>query len=456
MYQGNQTKKINSGINCGPFTFRAPFVHAKVSWSELAQGICVTAASGLALVPLLQAAFGLEFSEAVTLIFLNTLLLGTAPLLFGDPYAPGWLTPAIPLVLAHVTSGYTDFDERFQVMTALSLEFAVLLFFMGITGLGQRFHNWLPRTLKACIIMGASLSALKRIFFDDVDTLHTLPATCIAAITICLLLTFSTPLKQYIVKSKVLAAIANLGLLPAFIAAMIVGLITNELSYNIQWGIFVPEFSALWQKVSPMHIGWPSMDIYISVIPLVLVSYIIFFGDVVTGEAVIKESQHKRPDDIIDFKISRTHFSCAIRNAVMGMFSPFFSTQGVLWTGVHVVIVKRWEQGEEKMKSLFGGLASYNIMGFSALLLLFLPLLTLLKPVLPVALLLTLMLTAYACAYIALDMIKTKEEKGAVILSGMALTMFDAWIGLAVSVLAVWLLVGKVSSDTENAPSKAK
>lgn len=449
MYQGNQKKHINSGIQCGPFTFRAPFIHAKVSWSELAQGICVTAASGLALVPLLQMVFGLEFSEAVTLIFINTLLLGTAPLLFGDPYAPGWLTPAIPLVLAHITSDYTDFSERFQVMTALSLEFAALLFFMGVTGLGRHFHNWIPKTLKACIIMGASLSALKRIFLDDVKTLENLPATCIAAISICLLFTFSVPFKKYIAKSKILAALSNLGLLPAFIAALLVGFITSELSFDIQWGIFIPEFNALWQKASPFYIGWPSIDMYVSALPLVLVSYIIFFGDVVTGEAVIKESQHKRPDDIINFKISRTHFSCAIRNAVMGLFSPFFSTQGVLWTGVHVVIVKRWEQGEEKMKSLFAGIASYNIMGFSALLLLFLPLLTLLKPVLPVALLLTLMLTAFACAYIALDMITTKEEKGAVILSGMALTMFDAWLGLVVSVVVVLVLVGKVAPPKE-------
>ena len=416
------------------------------------QGCFVAAAAVLALVPLLQSGFGLSFQEAVTISFIHSLLIASAPMIYGDPFSPGWLTPALPLVLAYVMGSYPDPALRFQAMTALSIEFAVLLLLMGGTGLGRRFHDWLPSTLKACMIMGASISAFKRIFIDDISSLQALPITAITALSICMLFTFSVPFKRYIKKYKFLVVVASLGLLPGVLAAMLIGPFVGEISYDIQWGIFIPQFSSLWQKVSPFSIGWPTLGMYVDAAPIVVVSYIIFFGDIITGEAVIKDAQVHRPDDVIDTNVTRVHFSCAIRNFLMGLIAPFFPTQGVLWTGVHVIIVKRWSQGRNTMPSLFCGISSYNMLGVP-LLLLFLPLITLLKPILPVALMLTLLLTAFACAYIALSLVKGDEERGVVILGGMALAMFDAWLGLLISVVAVLLLVGFQRDETEGSDS---
>lgn len=446
-----EQRQLPPGFKWGPFTSRIPFRHTTVVGSEFVQGCFVAAAAVLALVPLLQTGFGLTFYEAVTISFIQSLLLATAPMIYGDPFSPGWLTPALPLVLAFVMGSYSEPELRFQAMTALSIEFALLLLIMGGTGLGRWFHDFLPNTLKACMIMGASIAAFKRVFVDDIDTLQALPITAITALAICMLFTFSVPLKRYILKYKALGLLASLGLLPGVFAAMLIGPWVGEISYDIQWGFFVPEFSSLWHKVSPFVIGWPSLDMYISAAPIVIVSYIIFFGDIITGEAIIEGAQENRQDDIIDTNVTRVHFSCAIRNFLMGVFAPFFTTQGVLWTGVQVIIVKRWSQGRHIMPSLFCGISSYNMLGVPIFLLL-LPLITLLKPILPVALILTLMLTAFACAYVALSLVEGDEERGVAILGGMALALFDAWLGLLVSVAATFLLVGfqrQKSADNE-------
>ncbi len=80
------------GRRWGPFTFRVPLYHTRVEWPELLQGIFVAAATGLGLVPLLVRDFGLTFDEAVACIFIQSILISSAPIVFGEPYAPGWVT----------------------------------------------------------------------------------------------------------------------------------------------------------------------------------------------------------------------------------------------------------------------------------------------------------------------------------------------------------------------------
>ena len=51
----------NSGWRWGPFTFRLPFLHTRPHWPEIAQGLLVATATGLALVPILVGYFGMSF-----------------------------------------------------------------------------------------------------------------------------------------------------------------------------------------------------------------------------------------------------------------------------------------------------------------------------------------------------------------------------------------------------------
>ena len=430
------------GWQWGPFTFRVPFYHTRLLWPEFLQGLFVSAATGMALVPVMMAFFGLTFEEAVALSLIHTALIASAVIVFGEPYAAGWITPALPLILAFVVGGYEETDARFQAMAALSINFAILVFLLGITGMGRRFVIWLPDTLKAGIILGAAIAALKRVFIDDAERfLLEQPIATTVACAICLIFTFSIPMQKLKARNKFFFMLGALGLLPGFIAAGIVGPLVGEVQYDIQWGILIPPFADVFAKVSPFAIGWPSWDMFLAGIPLALIAYIILFGDLVTGNEVLRDGMKQRKDEHIEINLNRTHYSLSLRNIVMGIFAPFFPTQGAVWTGVHVIIVQRWKQGPRAMNSLHSGLASYYLMGIP-LVFLFLPLLTGLKPLLGIALSLTLILTGFACAYIAMSIPRENTSRGTVVLIGASLAFFEPWIGLAIGVVATLLLVG--------------
>ncbi|MFP6580982.1 MAG: hypothetical protein VCD00_00335 [Candidatus Hydrogenedentota bacterium] len=442
------------GIKWGPFTARIPFIHTGVEWPEFFQGILVAAATGLALVPLLTGPmFGLTFDEAVIMSMISSLLISAGPLLFGEPFAAGWVTPALPLVLNIVlTDTYPTPTERFQVMTALSIWFAMLLLVLGITGLGKKIVDWMPLTLKGAIIMGAAIAAIKRVFVDEGSAnINNMPIAMTVAIAVCLLLAFSIPIARMKLNNPWLAKIASLGLLPGFMLAGIVGVAVGEMQYVVEGesiikgGVMnpVPVFLSLFEKVSPFSIGFPPISVMLNpnIIGLAFVTYIILFGDIVTGIEILKGAMPSREDEKVDFNSTRTHISTGIRNVIMSLFAPFFPTQGSLWTGVHVIIVKRWAEGRDQMDSLFSGISSYYFFGVPILFLVY-PITTGLSPMLPIALSLTLVLTGFACAYVAMSMPKNETERGVVLLGATALAFLDPAPGLVVAVLTVFLLLG--------------
>ncbi len=430
------------GWRWGPFTFRLPFYHTTFYWQEALQGLFIAAATGLALVPLMTTFFGLTFEEAVAVSMIHSILIGSALIFFGEPYAPGWITPALPFVLAFVLGGYEEPAMRFQAMTAVSLNFALLLFVLGITGLGKKFVFWLPDTLKAGIILGAAIAALKRVFIDDAERfLLQQPIATTIACAVCLIFAFSLPMQRLKAKYKFFAILGALGLLPGFFLAATIGPLVGEVTYDIQWGILIPPMGDAWAKVSPFAIGWPTTEMFIQSMPLAIITYVILFGDLVTGNEVIRDGLQTRKDEHIDINPTRSHLSLAIRNGLMGVLAPFFPTQGAMWTGVHVIIMQRWKQGKQAMDSLHSGLASYYLMGIPVLFIA-LPLLTGLQPLLGIALSLTLVLTGFACAYVAMSIPTNNTSRGAVVLIGAGLAFFEPWIGLLFGVITTILLVG--------------
>lgn len=444
------TTNTNQGWRWGPFTFRLPFVHTRLLWPEFLQGLLVSTATGLALVPVLMGYFGLDFEQAVASTMIYGFLLVTSLWLFGEPYAPGWITPALPLVLAYVIPAYGTPELRFQAMTALTLDFALLVFVLGITGLGRRLMQWLPATLKAGILLGAALSAFHKVLADEAGQFLKLqPITTTVACLVCLVFVFSTPFKALILKHRPLALLAALGLLPGFLAAALVGPLVGEVHYEIQWGWLLPPVADAVARMSPFSIGWPPIEMYVAGIPLVLITYVIQFGDWVTGNAVLQEASDMRPDDPVDINPNRSHLALAIRNAASALLAPFFSTQGSLWTGVHVIIVKRWKEGPTVVPNLDSGMISYYLMGLPFIYFL-LPLLTALKPLLGIALSLTLVLTGFACAYIGMAIPRDTASRGAALLTGTALALLDPWLGLLVGIATCVLLVGREPPATPN------
>lgn len=443
--------EVQPGIKWGPFTLRIPFVHTGCELPEFLQGLLVAAATGLALVPVLTDHFALTFEEAVLMSFIWSFLISSGPIIFGEPFAPGWITPALPLALGFVvTDTFETPTERFQVMAALSLDLAIILLVLGVTGLGKLFVEWLPNPLKSAIIMGAAIAAFKRVFVDDAHKdLFVMPWSLSLAMGICLLLAFSIPVQKYKEKWWWLSKLASLGLLPGFVVAGIVGTWVGELSFVddqgasiIQSGFMTPPFASLYEKVSPFALGFPWQQmIQPDVIALAFVGYIILFGDIVTGIEVLREAIPGRPDEKLEFDSTRTHLSTGIRNGIMALIAPFFPTQGSLWTGVHVIIVKRWVEGRQAMDSLYSGISSYYVFGVPVLFF-YLPVVTGLSPFLPIALALTLVLTGFACAYVAMAIPTNAAERGLVLLGGSALAMFTPFVGMAVAFGATLLLLG--------------
>lgn len=439
--------EVQPGVKWGPFTTRIPLVHLRFLLADMLQGLAVAGATGLALVPYFMALLGLSFEEAVVMAMFHSTLISFSWMFFGDPYAPGWLTPAVPFVVAFITAPafVGDHTAQFQAMTALSLNFAFILIFLGVTGLGEKLIKVVPNVFKGGIILGAAVAAFLRVTKDGdaANVFQSAPIAGTLGVLVCLVFAFSKPLHAYAARNWRVAKLLGLGLLPGFIIAGTIGLFTGEFEYNIRWELLdvVGASTSLWAKASPFVIGWPPVNTFLGAFPLALITYILFFGDLITGNELIEEAQKSRNDEILEIDSSRAHMATGIRNALMGIVAPFFATQGVLWTGIQVILLQRWSQGRERVDSLFDSIGSFYAFGLP-LLFIFLPLVTLLQPLLPLALAVTLILTAFACATLALSLVEDPTERGAMLITAMAFSVFEPWLGLLVGLLTIAVLCG--------------
>ena len=58
---------VHPGLRWGPFTLRIPLVHVRVEMPELIQGLMISGATGLSIVPLYTEHFGMSFETAVAM-----------------------------------------------------------------------------------------------------------------------------------------------------------------------------------------------------------------------------------------------------------------------------------------------------------------------------------------------------------------------------------------------------
>ena len=438
------TPITKTGIKWGLFTFRIPFVHFKFRAGEFLQGLVISGSTAFAAVPIAMG-LGLTFEEGVALSLVAGFLIGAGPIFFGEPMAPGWVTPAVPIVIAaFATKGQFDGVyriETFQFMAAMCIEFTILLFVLGITGWGKKLVNIIPNGLKSGIILGAALAAFYQVFVTDFDKYLLQPISMTVAIALCIITTFSDPFKNLTTKYNFLRKVSSLGLLPGFVIAGFIAFILNEVSFDIEWGFRVPDVVSLFNRTSPLVIGLPSLGLFIEALPLVIIGYTLLFGDLITAAEVLKDAQKNRSDEILDINQTRSHLSIAIRNLLALLINPFFPTQGALWTGVHVVVAERWKKGKSEMPSIFDGLGSYYLMGIPFLYFL-LPVITLMKPLMQMALSLTLVLTGFACAYIAISIAKKTTEMASALLIALFITFFSAWVGLLVGIILSIFVIG--------------
>ena len=269
-YSPEEPPAAAPGIRWGPFTARIPFVHTRAEWPELVQNLVVAGATALALVPIFTGYFGMSFDIAVTLCIVQAVILCSAFFLFGDPFCPGWITPALPLVLAAALEVDVG-PERIAFVTAVVITTGSIFLFLGITRLGALFIRWVPLPLKSGIIFGAGLSAIISQFISkkgDVPNVLKYPVCITLATGVTLLLLFSQPLEKLKARFKWLAVLGGLGMAPGFILAVVVGPWVSEVSYDkfkalffdpasgefifkIQDLFFIPDITGLVSGYSP-------------------------------------------------------------------------------------------------------------------------------------------------------------------------------------------------------------
>lgn len=403
----------------GPFKIRIPFVHYRWEYPEMIQGLIMFVV-GLAMIPLLQKYLGMPYEAALAFCVIAGIGY-MLPALLGVPLVPGWITPAIPVVILFL-QGFEPGPEAIKAMFALQIEVFIIFLVLGITGLGNRLVTVIPNSLKSGIIIGAGIAAMMGELKVG-GRIDNTPISLIIGSIVSAYVLFSLSFKHIVEKNVWAKRISNFGMVPGMILAMLVGWAVGEYPMpDIQWGITQPDFALMWDYLV-FTTGMPDASTFMLAIPTAVIAYVIAFGDIVVGFTLVKRVDHLREDEKIEEGITRVHLVTAIRNGIHAFFAPWPGLAGPLWTAAHATVAERYALGRKAMDSIYSGGGTFWITGFVALFML--PLVSIFKPVLPIALSLTLVLTAYICIMVGMEELKTSTERGVAGIVAVTLAMPD-------------------------------
>lgn len=434
----------------GPFKMRLPVVHYKWEWPDYIQGLVMCAVC-LSIIPMLQDTLGMPFEVALAIVVLNGILYCFHATL-GDPVVPGWVTPAIPLLITYVST-FPAGPERMHALIAFEFTLGIWCLFLGITGLAKKVIASIPHSIKAGVILGAGIGAINLVFAKG-GRFDQFPWTITICIGFAFFMMYASAFKKLALKNKVARILSNLGILPAILLAIIVAPLVGEAPWpTIQWGISQPAFGKLWTDWVPWgSLGWPSWDMYLKSIPMVLATYIVIFGDAVQCQAIIRDAQSERPDDPVDYNPNRTHLIVGIRNSVMSILGPDISMCGPIWAAMTVVTYERWKKGRESMDSIIGGVGSFRFGTLTGYFLL--PIVSIVKPILAVAMASTMLIQGFVSVYVGIRESNSLKDLGIAGIVGGVLLTKGAAMGFAAGIVMCLLVYGRdfFKGDTESTP----
>ncbi|WP_240770676.1 xanthine/uracil/vitamin C permease [Neptunomonas sp. XY-337] len=403
----------------GPFKIRLPFIHYRWETPEMIQGL-VMFVVGLAMIPLLEKYLGMPYEAALAFTFVAGIGY-ILPALLGVPLVPGWITPAIPVVLLYL-KGFEPGPEAIKALFALQLEVTFIFLFLGVTRLGSKLVDVIPNSLKSGIIIGAGIAAM----MGELKVGGRIDATPISLIVGSLIsayVLFSLSFKSVVDANPLAKKIANFGMVPGMILAMVVGWVVGEYPLpEIEWGITQPDFALMFQYLT-FTVGFPGWDVFLLAIPTAVIAYVIAFGDIIVGFTLVKRVEDIREDEKIEDSVDRVHLVTALRNGIHAFLAPWPGLAGPLWTAAHATVAERYAMGRKAMDSIYSGGGTFWMTGLVALFIL--PLVTLFKPVLPIALSLTLVLTAYICIMVGMEQLRNSVERGVAGIVAVTLAMPD-------------------------------
>lgn len=421
----------------GPFKLRLPFIHYRFEISDYMQGLLMCAVD-LAAIPLMTEFLGMPFEVALAVVMLNGLLYLIHHLL-GDPVVPGWITPAIPMLMAYC-SQFPEGPERVHALIAFQLMLGIFSIGLGMTGMARKVVSLVPSALKAGIIMGAGLSAVVTVFKEG-GRFDAFPWTISIAIGVAFYLVFSIHFQELKKRNRFWWNFAKLGIFPIILLAVIVAPIFGEAPWpSIEWGISKPDFVTLWNEYTVFGLGMPPLMMFVTAIPTVLAAYLVVFGDVLGAKAILSEADDIRRDEKVDFDPDRSHLIFGGRNAFMSIFGPDVAMCGPQWSAMQVVITERFKGGAKAMKSIYGGVGSFRWGTNTGLLLL--PVVTLVQPILGVALALTLLIQGYVSVRLGIMEARSQRDLGIAGVIGAVLAIKGAGWAFAIGLGLCLLIYG--------------
>ncbi|EEG78964.1 solute carrier family 23 protein [Dethiobacter alkaliphilus] len=431
-------------LQAGIFKIRVPGIHYQWSWPEFFQAMIMFVTS-LGMIPLLTAHLGLPYEIALTYVFICGIGF-MLPTFLGDPLVPGWITPAIPVVVLFL-GNFEPGPEAIRALFALQFIVAFIFMFLGLTKLGGKLVELVPVSMKAGILIGAGIAAIMGEFEvgGNVGRLAATPYSIIAGTGVALYLIFSESFKEWRKSNKFAKALANYGMVPALVVAMFIGWMVSEYPLpDIQMGITNMAFSEYFNYL-PFAVGFPGLDIFLFAVPTAIIAYIIAFGDIIVGHTLIRRADDFRQDEKIDLDINRTHIITSIRNFMHAFLAPYPGLAGPIWTAVTAVVAERYKFGRKAMDSIYSGAGTFWIAGFIALFIL--PLVSIFQPVLPIALSLTLMITGFLCIMVGTEIIESQAQRGVAGLMAVVLAVYGAGWGLLAGIALYFLIEKKYSAQ---------
>ncbi|MEL0082418.1 MAG: xanthine/uracil/vitamin C permease [Gammaproteobacteria bacterium] len=424
---------------CGPFKIRLPLVHYRWELAETVQALIMFVVS-LAMIPLLEQYLGLPYEVALAYVVIGGIGV-MLPALLGVPLVPGWITPAIPVVLIFL-GNFEPGPEAIRALVALQFLVFLIFFLLGITRLGSVLVKAIPNSMKAGILIGAGIAAIVG-EIEPGGRLAMTPVSLVIGSLVSVYLLFSLSFKQWVNRHQLAQKIANYGMVPAMVLAMVVGWLVAEYPFpDVQFGITRPAFGELLAYL-PWSLGAPTLDMFLIALPTAFIAYVIAFGDIIVGTTLMERVDHDRPDEKIDIDVNRIHLVTAIRNLLHTLFAPYPGLAGPIWTAVCATTAERYRYGRAAMDSIYSGSGTFWVVGFAALFVL--PLVSLFQPVLPIALSLTLLVTGYLCISIGIEQVEEANERGVAGVVAVVLAVHGAGYALAVGAL-LYLLVEKTGA----------
>lgn len=436
-------------IPAGIFKIRLPFFHWKWSWPEGIQSFILVAVA-LAAVPFIQTALDTSFEVAVLMVLIANGIYMLHPT-FGDPVFPGWITAGIPLVLAHL-SAYESGPERVHALIALQMLVALLFIVLGATGLAKKIVTSIPISMRGGVLLGAAFAAIFGIIGPESIHFQGREISGSIGIVTCLIVLYSLWFTKLQNRSTLLRLISKIGMLASMIIAMVIGLAVGELPMPvIEWGITPLPFRELITNYTIFGLGFPRFGFFLAAAPLAFLLYLIAFGEVVVSETIMKDADASREDEKVDYSVNRANIIIGARNAILSFVAPFPPLAGPIWVGGTVSTVERFKHGRASMDSIYDGMSTF-ILGIAAAILV-LPLITLLAPAFPIGMIITMTLTGFACSYVAMNMLKTREDQGIAVIMGVTIFARGAAFGL-ITGLILHLAINLVITPWHRSKSK--